>query len=355
MINIAVIGGAFAGNLHAEAINRTRAGRVCAGVARSPETRAAFAERWQVPVFATAEEMLDSVPCDAISIATPNHLHRSLVEAAARRGVSSICEKPLAPNWADAVAMVEACERDNVHLLYAEQLCFAPRYQRVKALIDDGSFGSIIQLNHWERHGGPHAGWFYDPAKSGGGVVLDMGCHGIAVTRWLNSNNPVVEVMAHLGTYVHAEHPVEDHSLITLRFDNGATAVINSSGAAPGGIDERLEVLGTAGAVGADLARGQALLAYSDIGFRGAVEKTAHNIGLVRIAHDEAYTWGWLGEFAHFVDVLAGHAEPLLTGRDGLEVLGIVSAAYVSAAERRVVTPPWPVYEGPASGPWLNR
>ena len=355
MIDIAVIGGAFAGNLHAEAINRTKQGRVCAGVSRTPQSRTQFAERWNVPTFTTVEELFDNVPCDAISIAAPNNLHRPWVELAATKGVSSICEKPLAPTYADALAMVEACEAAGVHLLYAEQLCFAPRYVRVKELIDDGSFGQLIQLNHWERHGGPHSQWFYDPAQSGGGVVLDMGCHGIAVTRWLNDNNPVVSVSAQLDTFVHTEHQVEDHSLITLRFANGVIAVIDSSWAAPGGIDERLEVLGTQGAVNADLARGQSLLAYSDTGFSGAAEKTTQNTGLVRIPHDEAYTWGWFGEFDHFVDVLAGDAQPILTGRDGLEVLGIVAAAYVAAAENRVVTPPWPTGTDIVSRPWLDR
>jgi myo-inositol 2-dehydrogenase / D-chiro-inositol 1-dehydrogenase len=355
VIDIAVIGGAFAGNLHAEAINRTAKGRVCSGVSRSAESREAFSARWSVPTFATLEELLDSVPCDAISIAAPNYLHRPLVELAASRGISSICEKPLAPTYADALAMVETCAKAGVHLLYAEQLCFAPRYVRVKELIDDGSFGTLIQLNHWERHGGPHAQWFYDPSQSGGGVVLDMACHGIALTRWLNGNSPVVSVSAHLNTFVHREHPVEDHSLIILRFANDVIAVVDSSWAAPGGIDERLEVLGIEGSVSADLARGQSLLAYSDVGLSGAAEKTTRNTGLVRIPHDEAYTWGWFGEFAHFVDVLAGDAQPMLTGQDGLEVLGIVAGAYVAAAENRIVTPPWPTGPDIVSRPWLDR
>ena len=71
--------------------------------------------------------------------------------------------------------------------------------------------------------------------------------------------------------------------------------------------------------------------------------------------HDEAYTWGWFGEFAHFVDVLAGDAQPMLTGQDGLEVLGIVAGAYVSAAENRIVTPPWPTGPDIISRPWLDR
>jgi len=359
-VSIAVIGGAFAGNLHAEAISLTKAARVCAGVASSPGSREAFTARWQVPSFASLTELIEAVTagtiaCDAISLAVPNALHRDMTIQAAEAGLSVICEKPLAPTYADAEAMVRACDQAGVHLLYAEQLCFAPRYRRVKEMIDAGTFGDVIQIQHWERHGGPHAQWFYDPAQSGGGVLLDMGCHGIGVARWLKGNVPVVEVSAQLGIFAHHEHSVEDHSLITLRFADDTIAVIDSSWAAPGGIDERLEVLGTQGHVIADLARGQSLLAYSDAGFDATAEKAVHHTGLGWIAHDEAWTWGWHGEFAHFAEVLAGRAQPILTGADGLEVLGIVCAAYVAAAERRIVTPPWPTGNHLAVQPWLDR
>ena len=63
----------------------------------------------------------------------------------------------------------------------------------------------------------------------------------------------------------------------------------------------------------------------------------------------------WFGEFAHFVDVLAGDAQPMLTGQDGLEVLGIVAGAYIAAAENRIVTPPWPKGPDIVSRPWLDR
>lgn len=76
---------------------------------------------------------------------------------------------------------------------------------------------------------------------------------------------------------------------------------------------------------------------------------------LVRIPHDEAHTWGWFGEFEHFVEVLAGTAQPTLTGGDGLEILGIVSAVYTAAAKRRVVTPRWPINPGVVSHAWLSR
>jgi predicted dehydrogenase len=256
-------------------------------------------------------------------------------------------------NLAEADEMLAACRTAGVHLLYGEQLCFAPRYRRVRELIRSGALGTIIQINHWERHGGPHARWFHDPAQSGGGVLLDMGCHGIEVARWLLDKEPVVAVSATLGRH---KHPgaVEDHALATLRFSSGATAVIDASWAAPGGIDERIEVLGTHGAVSVDLARGQSILAYSDVGVGYAAEKVDHERGWFFVSHDEAWVWGWHGQFRHVVDVLLGRVEPEETGHDGRAVLEVVMAAYRSAAERREIDLPYVSDDPVPITPWLG-
>jgi predicted dehydrogenase len=278
-------------------------------------------------------ELLDREGLDVICIAAPNVTHAEATLAAAARGVHVVCEKPLARTLEECDAMVAACEDAGVLLLYAEQLCFAPRYVRVRELLDDGAFGRVVQVQHRERHGGPHASWFYDRARSGGGVLLDMGCHGVEVARWLLGKPPVVSVHARTGTFKHRDAGVEDHALLSLRFAGGELALIDASWAAPGGIDERLEVLGTEGAVTADLARGQSLLVYTDAGLAYASEKATTTRGWSWVSHEEARTWGWHAEFEHFVACVEGHAEPQETGRDGRAVLEVVLAAYRSAAD----------------------
>ena len=138
--------------------------------------------------------MLEDARPDAITLAMPNRFHHDATLAAALAGVHVICEKPLAMNLVEADRMIEACRVAGVHLLYAEQLCFAPRYRKVRDLIRSGALGTIIQVQHHERHGGPHASWFHDPVLSGGGVLLDMGCHGIELTRWL-LDRPAVAIV----------------------------------------------------------------------------------------------------------------------------------------------------------------
>ena len=76
--------------------------------------------------------------------------------------------------------MIDACREQGVLLLYAEELFFAPKYVKAKQMADQGAFGDVYLVKQWEKHSGPHADWFWDVEQSGGGVLMDMGCHGIA-------------------------------------------------------------------------------------------------------------------------------------------------------------------------------
>ena len=69
--------------------------------------------------------------------------------------------------------------------MYAEELCFAPKYERVRQLVREGALGSIYYMRQCEKHSGPHSDWFYDLEQSGGGALMDMGCHGFAWFRWM--------------------------------------------------------------------------------------------------------------------------------------------------------------------------
>ena len=68
--------------------------------------------------------------------------------------------------------------------MYAEELFFTPKYVKAKQMADEGAFGKIYLVKQAEKHFGPHAPWFWDVERSGGGVFMDMGCHGIAFCYW---------------------------------------------------------------------------------------------------------------------------------------------------------------------------
>ena len=79
---------------------------------------------------------------DLIVLGAPNDLHCPMTLAAAAAGKHVSCEKPLCLNLAEADAMIAACRQAGVKLMYAEELCFAPKYVRLKQLLDEVALGS---------------------------------------------------------------------------------------------------------------------------------------------------------------------------------------------------------------------
>ena len=88
-------------------------------------------------------------------------------------------------------------------LLYAEELFFAPKYVKAKQMADEGAFGRVHLVKQGEKHSGPHADWFWDVDQSGGGALMDLGCHGIAFCWWFLGKQKMKSVYAQLSTQVH--------------------------------------------------------------------------------------------------------------------------------------------------------
>ena len=174
----------------------------------------------------------------------------------------------MALNLAECDRMIAACERAGVMLGYAEELCFAPKYVRLKQLIDEGALGKVHLVKQSEKHDGPHASWFYDTRRSGGGVTFDMGCHAIEFFRWLlgdashGGKARITSVYAQMGTYVHGDKTDgDDEAILLLTFEGGAVGLAEESWTKPGGMDDRAEVFGSEGQAYADVLYGNALRA----------------------------------------------------------------------------------------------
>jgi len=352
-LRIGIVGGGFAGTLHAEGWQETGTAAVVAMAAPSAGTRAAFTARFGGTAYDDPLVMIAQEQLDAVSLAMPTVTHREVALAAIAAGVGVVCEKPLAMNLAQADEMITAARNRGVPLMYAEQIVFAPRYAKVRELLRAGAFGEVIQASHRERHGGPHAAWFRDPERSGGGVTLDMGIHGVGLLQWLLAPARVTHVYARI-TRTSADHgPLDDYCLLVLEFDTGVTATVDASWAAPGGVDDVLEVLGTAGYVRADLARGQTLDVYTLRGVDYAAEKVEAQTGWLKVAQEEARAWGWHGEFAHFAAVLRSGEPLVMGGEQGRDALAVVIAAYASAATNSRVALTDVVDCAVPAAPWL--
>ena len=204
--------------------------------------------------FADLNAMLRS-EIDAVYVATPNHLHRPLVEAAARAGKHVLCEKPMATTLADARAMVEVCAQNKVRYATAFDQRFHAAHEKLRDLIAAGELGEIslarVHYACWtppdwrpDSDDGAHENWRVDPQRAGGGALIDLAPHGLDLTQML-LGEPLVEIAALLQRRVFP-YPVDDGATLIGRFRNDALLTMNVAYNCPDNFPRRtLEIVGT--------------------------------------------------------------------------------------------------------------
>lgn len=342
-VSVGIIGSQFISSIHAESLGRCQSAEMAAVASPTPGNAEKFAAAHGIPRHFTEYRDLLAVPeIDLVVIGIPNHLHCEVVVAAARAGKHIVIEKPFCLNMAEADRMIDAARGAKVKLMYAEELCFAPKYVRLKQLLDSGALGEPTLIKQSEKHDGPHAPHFWDVDRSGGGVVMDMGCHAIEFFRWMLGRPPVTSVYAQMSTQVHRDKTRgEDNALLILEFANGAVGLAEESWTKLGGMDDRAEVHGSKGVAYADLLHGNSIETYSRDGYDYAVEKAGSTQGWSFTIYEEAYNYGFHQEMAHFVDCVQNDRQPIVTGDDARAVLEIIFAAYESARTGRKVALPF--------------
>lgn len=341
---VALLGAGFITDIHFESYHRfIPEAEVVAVYARSADKAKAFAQKHNIPQwYDDLDKIINESGCEVVDICLPNFLHAQATLKAAAAGKHVIIEKPIALTLEEADEMIAACNRAGVKLMYAEELCFAPKYERVRSMVKQGAVGQLYMLKQAEKHSGPHSDWFYDKDKAGGGVLMDMGCHAIAWFRWMLNNAKAVSVYATMATVFHKGRTVcEDNSVVIIEFENGVTAVAENSWAKHGGMDDRCEVYGTGGVVYADLFMGNAAVSYSREGYDYAMEKADTTVGWSFTIFEEVFNQGYPHELKHFIECIQQDKQPLVTGEDGRAVLEIIYAAYASAAEGKKIMLPF--------------
>lgn len=356
-VGVGIIGSGFIAEIHVEAFRQCKGCEVRAVASPNGDRAEQFAAKFGIPLwFKDFHDMVQREEIDVVSLCLPNVLHCEATLAAAEAGKHVICEKPMCMTLDEADQMIRACHEAGVKLMYAEELCFAPKYVRAKHLVDEGALGRVHLVKQSEKHFGPHAPWFWDVEKSGGGVLQDMGCHGIEFARWILGRPAVSSVYSHCGTYVHGDKTKgDDTAIIILEFENHAMAMIEESWARLGGMDDRAEIYGDKGVTYADLLHGNALETYSEVGYGYAVEKASTTRGWTFTIFEEIWNYGFPQEMQHFVDCIRFDQVPEVTGEDGKAVLEVIYAAYQSAAEGRKIHLPFKTTASYPAEPWVNR
>jgi len=342
-VGVGIIGSQFIAELHAAALKRVPDAKVVAVASPTQAHVKAFAEKRHIAMwFTDYHELLNLKEVQVVSLCLPNHLHCQATVDAARAGKHVICEKPLCLNLQEADRMIAACKEAGVKLMYAEELCFTPKYVRAKQLVDEGALGKVYLVKQSEKHFGPHSDWFWNVERSGGGALLDMGCHGIEFARWILGRPRATSVYAHCATYVHKDKTRgDDNAILLVEFGNDAVALIEESWARVGGMDDRAEIYGSKGVTYADLLHGSSLETFSEVGYGYAVEKAPTTTGWTFTMYEELWNYGFPQEMQHFIDCVRLDQKPSVTGEDGKAVLEIMMAAYASAGAGKKIALPF--------------
>jgi predicted dehydrogenase len=182
-----------------------------------------------------------------------------------------------------------------------------------------------------EAHFGPHSPWFWKRAESGGGALIDMGCHLIAVFNLLLGENPT-SVLCHAPT-LHHDTDCEDIALALLQYPGGTLGQCEASWIQRGGMQVTLEISGSEGMVTYDrsgLSQPIKVFARKQVQ-RHFSEKAEHDRGWLFPTVDEYWRYGYYDQIRHFVDCIQTGRAPKLSFAEGVVVNRIMDAAYLSA------------------------
>ncbi|NSW94538.1 MAG: Gfo/Idh/MocA family oxidoreductase [Bacteroidales bacterium] len=338
MAKIAMLGAGFIGDFYTFSINGQRSrDKVCVIYSRDEARGRAFAEKHGIARWTTSmEEAVNDPEADVVIIGLPNSLHLKAVELAASAKKPVLCTKPLGCNADEAKKMLELVEKAGVPHGYLEDLVYTPKTLKALQSVRTGAIGKVIWTRSRETHPGPHSDWFWTKSVSGGGVLLDMGCHCIEIGRnYIGKDIKPVEVMCWADTLV---KPIEaeDNALGWVKYDNGAIGQFEVSWSFRGGMDLRDEVMGTEGTIWVNNFLRTGFEIFTAGGKKGYVaEKSETEKGWVFPVGDEVVELGYTDMFTDMFDSLDNKREPSETFYDGYIVNEIMDACYRSAKSKK--------------------
>jgi 1,5-anhydro-D-fructose reductase (1,5-anhydro-D-mannitol-forming) len=177
--------------------------------------------------WATLDEALADPAVQAVYLATPVFLHAPQTIQSLRAGKHVICEKPMAMNEAEARSMLQVAGESKTLLGIAYYRRSYPKVQRAKQLLAAGAIGTplIAELtSHDWFDGKDFRSWLVDPAKAGGGPLLDVASHRIDVLNFLFGQPQ--RVSAHLSNAIH-QYAVEDNATVLIDYASKVRGVVD--------------------------------------------------------------------------------------------------------------------------------
>lgn len=265
-----------------------------------------------VRLFSDPMSLLDSGCVNAIIVCTPPSSHEAIAVAALQRGISVLCEKPLAHTIAAGKAIAAAMRASTGIFMLGFRHRFIPAIARIKALLDAEVIGPVVFLNN--IFCGPSfnmAGrWFSDKAISGGGVLMDTSSHSIDLFRFLAGE--IVAQTAQTNTALE-KMAVEDTSVLSVKSRQGAIGALSASWVSGVGV-AMIDIIGQKGRIVFDYKKPETISLWQ------ADRPDIESIGV-------AASLGFAEELAAFFAAITAGGPSPCPAVEGLRALEVIHAA----------------------------
>lgn len=229
-VRIGLVGVGWFGGMRVAAAGKSGAAEFVSCFDLAPERRDAFAAEHGCRAAESLAAMLDDPEMEAILIATPHSTHLRLVEEATSAGKHVFVEKPLVLTVADARRAAEAAEKAKVVLQVGHNRRRQPANRRIKAMIDGGQLGTLLQLDGVHTHpaagGTAIAGWRLDPAECPAGAMTALGIHTVDTFHYLAG--PAKRVVA-FSKQVVGKTKLDEATALLIEYERGPVGSITSS------------------------------------------------------------------------------------------------------------------------------
>lgn len=342
-VRLAIIGAGSIGSRHAHLMQDEHECELVAFADPFP-AEAELPTKFNVPLYASYDEMLEVEKPDGVVVAAPNQMHTPAGIACANSGAHILMEKPISESLVMGKKLVDAVNQAGVRMIVGHHRRFDPSAKTAKQIIDDGDIGSLQVITAtWSSR--KHDS-YYDAEwrrSIGGGPVLINLIHDIDMLRHLCGE--IVTVYAELSNNARGLD-VEDTAAIIIRFKSGALATVAVSDAAPSpwgwematGENPLLpasgencyQFMGTKGSLG---------FPNIELWKHGAGASSDWNHPIHAEKHELTERASLANQLKHFCRVIRGDEEPYIRGEDALATLAATEAVARSFKNKTAVAP----------------
>ena len=322
---VVVVGlGDYGTRIHIPALKASQKAELVAVSSSDAKDVTKYSQEFGVTGYEDFEKMLDTEKPDFVIQTVYHNQYLPLVEAAAKRGIHILKEKPLAHTLDEAKKIVGIVSSHKIHMLLGVNRRFNPAFQVFNSYISEMKDRYFFEVRYAINFDKPHEGWRGKREIAGGGSIIDFGYHALDVLLW-NFGTPK-GIIAEWSTKARPTetYDTEDTAGLLLKYKENAfygTMVLSR-------VLPRKEYYRVVGS--------EEIVEYEDgevrmLDFNGAIhKKQKFNIPKVEVTTQE---------IDYFCDIIDGIKPPIATAQDHLQHMAVVSAAYLSQQEGKFIDP----------------